>query len=57
MKIERWEVEILHVDSDEWMTVELGEEILDGDPPLTEDEVINIIKSGIVYRAKFLGTE
>ena len=56
-RVARWEVEVLHEDSGEYMTVELGEELWDGEDNLTEQEVIDIIMSGISLIPRFIGFE
>lgn len=56
-RVERWEVDILHEDSGEYMVVELGEEMWEDEEPLTEAQVIEIIMNSISIVPRFVGVE
>ena len=54
-RVARYEVDILHEDSGEYMTVELGEELWDDEETLTDQQVIEIIMNGISIVPRFIG--
>ena len=56
-KVSRWEVDVIHEDSGEYMTVYLGEELWNDDDDLTEEDVIEIIMNGISIVPRFIGVD